>query len=115
MWFDFFKNFDPRWLQSSYRVDGNQDLLINYLNGVQACEYESFLKSHVVTSDVESSKYHVFNYVYTTRYAFNVYLLFADDALEAFVMPLSRFVLHLLHAGPERLAARIAPKIGRIF
>ena len=60
-------------------------------------------------------KYHVFNYVYTTRYAFNVYLLFADDALEAFVMPLSRFVLHLLHAGPERLAASIAPKIGRIF
>ena len=39
-----------------------------------------------------------------------VHLLFTDDALEALVVPLPRFVLHLFHARPERLAASVTPE-----
>ena len=38
------------------------------------------------------------------------YLLLADDALEALVVPLPRLVLHLLHSGPERFTASVAPE-----
>jgi hypothetical protein len=37
------------------------------------------------------------------------YLLFTDDALEALVVPLPCFVLHLFHAGPERLSTSVTP------